>query len=293
MGLRDWFVMFTNNLKVKNTGSISNRYKAITRRINSDFWSTFSEIEHSRYVGSYGRNTAIEGFSDLDMIFRLPYGVYVQYNQYRNNGQSSLLQSVKKSIEKTYSTTNIRADGQVIQVPFTDGLTYEIVPGFINKNNSYTYPDANNGGKWRVTNPIPEIEAIRARNEACNRNLVFLCRMMRAWKRKWQVPVSGLLVDTFAYQFFEDYEYRKQSFIYYDFICRDFFLWMSEQSRVQEYWRAPGSGQRVYGKGLFQYKAKRCYNLAKEAIEHETATPKREWSAKQKWKEIFGKRFPG
>ena len=41
-----------------------------------------------------------------------------------------------------------------------------------------------------------------------------------------------------------------------------------------------------------QYKAKRCYNIALQAIEYETADPKREWSAKQKWREIFGTVFP-
>jgi len=88
------------------------------------------------------------------------------------------------------------------------------------------------------------------------------------------------------------YTYREKSYLYYDFMCRDFFKWMSEQDEDQEYWKAPGSGQYVYGKGLFQYKAKRCYNISLEAIEHETADPKREWSAKQKWREVFGTAFP-
>ncbi|EFA5104955.1 nucleotidyltransferase, partial [Escherichia coli] len=34
------------------------------------------------------------------------------------------------------------------------------------------------------------------------------------------------------------------------------------------------------------------YNISLEAIEHEMATPKREWSAKQKWREIYGSTFP-
>jgi len=67
---------------------------------------------------------------------------------------------------------------------------------------------------------------------------------------------------------------------------------MSEQDEAQEYWRAPGSSQHVNGKGLFQYKAKQCYNLSLKAIIHETANPKQEWSAKQKWREIFGTAYP-
>ena len=292
MGLADWFKDFNVNLQVTDGGTISSRYKAITRRLNTDFWSTTSDTAHSLYVGSYGRNTAIKGFSDLDMIFQLPVALYHQYDKYSGNGQSALLQKVKQSIEKTYSTTSIRGDGQVILVPFTDGLTFEVVPGFLNTDDSYTFPDANGGGRWRMTNPRPEISAIRTRNAACNGNLVPLCRMMRAWKRKWDVPIGGLLVDTLAYQFIENWEHREKSYLYYDFMCRDFFDFIANQDKEKEYWRAPGSGQHVYGKGLFQWKSRRCHNLALEAIQHETAQPKREWSAKQKWREIFGNQFP-
>lgn len=292
MGLAEWFSTFCANIQVQDGGTISTRYKNITRRLNSDYWTTTSDTAHSLYVGSYGRNTAIQGISDLDMIFQLPYSVYEQYDNYSGNGQSALLNAVKTSIEKTYSTTSIRADGQVILVPFNDGITFEVVPAFINKDDSFTYPDSNNGGRWRTTNPKPEIEAIRARNAVCNGNLILLCRMMRSWKNKWNVPIGGLLIDTLVYQFIESYTYRDKSYLYYDFFCRDFFKWMAEQDENQEYWKAPGSGQYVYGKGLFQYKANRCYNISLEAIAHETASPKQEWSAKQKWRDIFGNSFP-
>lgn len=292
MALADWFSTFCSNLQIRDSGTIATRSGNITRRLNTDFWSTTSDTSHSLYVGSYGRNTAISGFSDVDLIFQLPYSVYKHYNEYSGNGQSALLQAVKTSIERTYSTTKIRADGQVIQVPFTDGIIFEVVPAFDNNDGSFTFPNANDGGSWKTTNPRPEIKAIRDRNAVTNGNLVPLCRMMRDWKNKWTVPIGGLLIDTLAYQFIETWEHRDKSYVYYDYMCRDFFKWMAAQDENQEWWRAPGSGQYVWGKGLFQYKAKRCYNLSLEAIEHEMATPKREWSAKQKWREIFTTNFP-
>ena len=292
MALADWFSTFCSNLQIRDGGTIANRSSNITRRLNSDFWCTTSDTSHSLYVGSYGRNTAISGISDVDLIFQLPDSVYKQYNEYSGNGQSALLQAVKTSIEKTYSTTKIRADGQVIQVPFTGGIIFEVVPAFDNNGGSFIFPNANAGGSWKATNPRPEIKAIRDRNAVTNGNLVPLCRMMRDWKNKWTVPIGGLLIDTLAYQFIETWEHRDKSYVYYDYMCRDFFEWMAAQDENQDWWRAPGSGQYVWGKGLFQYKAKRCYNLSLEAIEHETATPKREWSAKQKWREIFTTNFP-
>ena len=293
MGLANWFNTFCDNIKVQNGATISFRYRTITKRLNTDFWRTDSDTGHSLQVGSYGRDTAINGTSDVDMIFQLPYSVYKQYDNYSGNGQSALLQAVRNSVKKTYSGTDVGADGQVILIPFSDGITFELVPGFLNNDDSYTHPDSNGGGSWKRTNPRPEIEAIHTRNSECNNNLIPLCRMMRAWKKKWNVPIGGLLIDTLAYQFIIDWGYRDKSYFYYDYMCRDFFDYMAGQSTDQEYWKAPGSGQWVYGgKGQFQYKAKRCYNIALEAIAHETATPKREWSAKQRWREIFGTSFP-
>ena len=293
MGLADWFITFCGNIQVQNGAVISLRYKAITKRLNTNFWEMDSDTSHSLYVGSYGRNTAIHGTSDVDMIFQLPSSVYKQYDDYNGNGQSALLQAVRTLVKKTYSVTNIGAAGQVILVPFDDGITFELVPGIVNKDDSYTHPNSNAGGSWQTTNPKPEIEDIRTRNSTCNNNLVPLFRMMRSWKEKWNVPLGGLLIDTLAYQFIIDWTYRDKSYLYYDYMSRDLFAYMANQSADQDYWKAPVSGQWVYGgKGQFQYKAMRCYNIALEAIKHDTSDPKQEWSAKQKWREIFGASFP-
>ena len=51
---------------------ISERYKRITKVINREFWNSVSEIDHSLYVGSYGRGTAIDT-SDLDVLIELNF----------------------------------------------------------------------------------------------------------------------------------------------------------------------------------------------------------------------------
>jgi len=294
MGLANWFSDFLSNLQIQDGGSISERYQSITHRLNMDFWGVNSGTAHSLYVGSYGRNTAIRGLSDFDMVFELPSRLYYQYDNYTGNGQSALLQAVRTSMQRTYPTSAIGADGQVVIVKFTDGLTFEVLPVFLNNEGSYRYPDSNAGGNWKMTNPRAEIKAMRERNQECNSNLVPLCRMMRSWKGKWQVPIRSMLIDTLAYQFIYKWEHKDKSYLYYDFMCRDFFEYMAAQNVDQEYWQAPGSGQRVFSdKGQFQHKAKRCYNIAVEAIGHEMANPKQEWSAKQKWTEIFGSSYPG
>jgi hypothetical protein len=291
MGIAEDFATLCSNLTVNNRSDISARYRQITRRLNLDFYDSSSETEHSYYVGSYGRGTAIRDFHDLDVLFRLPVGYYNRFSSYQGNGQSALLQLVRQSLAKTYSRTEMGGDGQVVVVRFADDMRFEIVPAFLHQDGtSYIHADSNGGGSWKVKNPFGEIEAIRATDVACNNNLKQLCRMARAWRRKWDVKMGGLLVDTLAHGFIKDWKFRDKSYLYYDFMTRDFFQHLGKQDASQEYWLAPGSGQRVYNKGPFVTKAKQAHDLAVRAIDHETAG--RPATARNKWREIYGNFYP-
>lgn len=79
----------------------------------------------------------------------------------------------------------------------------------------------------------------------CNANLKTLCKMARAWKKKWSVPITGLLIDTLAYNFIRNYQYRDESFFYYDLMSRDFFEFLAAQNSRQTYWLSPGANQYV------------------------------------------------
>lgn len=269
--------------------NVQYRYKRITKQLNADFRNLDSDSRHSLYVGSYGRGTAIH-VSDIDMVMELPYSVYQQYNNYIGNGQSALLQAVRDSIKNTYSTTHVRGDGQVVVLNFNDGIRYEIVPVFINKDNeSFTYPDTNNGGAWKITKPRAEINQIRNSNNCWNSNLKCLCRMARAWKDQWSVPMGGLLIDTLAYNFLNQWEHADKSYTYYDWMTRDFFAYLKGQDPNKQYWLAVGSNQYVYRRGNFESKALRCYNISIEALDYESNN--NNWSANQKWREIYGTKF--
>ena len=113
--------------------------------------------------------------------------------------------------------------------------------------------------------------------------------MIRAWKDKNNVPMGGLLVDTFAYRFLKDWNYNDKSYVYYDWMTRDFFKYLSEQDDDQTYWLAVGSGQYIYPKGKFIAKAKSTYNNALEALKYEEQ--KNELMSNYYWRLIYGSKF--
>jgi len=220
----------------------------------------------------------------------MPYATYAQYNARTGNKQSSLLQAVRTSLNTTYPNSAVIADGQIVKIGFTDGITYEIVPVFLNEGGSYTYPDSNDGGSWKTCKPKHEIDAFIGRDGDCNGNVVQLGRMVRAWRDCNNVPIGGMLIDTLVYQFMEKWEYAKKSYLYYDFMTRDFFGFLASQNTDQQYWLAPGSGSYVWRGGKFEYKARQAELRAIEAINHLQIG--QDWSAKLKFREIYGNAFP-
>lgn len=101
--------------------TISKRYRTVTRAINKEFWNSQSDTQHSLYVGSYGRGTAIDT-SDLDILVELPQRNFNQYDSIKGNGQSRLLQAVRNAILVSYPRSDVRADGQVVKISFNDGM---------------------------------------------------------------------------------------------------------------------------------------------------------------------------
>ena len=285
------FESFCGQLVLAQTlrSSISTRTGRIVGRLNSDFRNLSSDTANCFYAGSYGRNTAVPGLSDIDLIYVLPYETYIQYNAYTGNKQSSLLQAVRASLNKTCSNSAVIADGQIVKINFYDNITYEIVPVFQNTDGSYTYADSNNGGSWKTCKPKHEIDVFHARDIESNHNLVVLGRMVRAWRDNNNVSMSGMLIDTLAFQFIANWEYKDKSYRYYDYLTRDFFAFLGQQDRNKDYWLAPGSGSWVYRSGAFELKARPTAAVAVEAISN--LKVQQFWAAKQKYRQVYGSLF--
>lgn len=284
MSVAEMFSQFLTNLAIGNNEDISYRYGQITTALNKHFRDTESKEANTLQVGSFGRKTAIDGISDLDMLYIVPRSQWNTYNT--QGGQLKLLQDTKSAILNRYPRTDIRVDRLVVTVTYTD-FHVEVQPVFEQDDLSYKYPDTKNGGSWKITKPREEMNEVAAKDAVKNSNLRRLCKMARAWKNKHGVGLGGLLIDTLAYNFLvSTEEYDSKSFLYYDYLSRDFFKYLSEQPDQDRY-AAPGSGQHVKVKQKFQSKAKKAHDLCLKAIEAEGQA-----NVNDKWKAVYGRPFP-
>ena len=283
MSISDAFRSFLSNIAVDNAADISLRYGEITRVLNAEFRDADSNTANTLQVGSYGRWTAIKGISDLDMLYIMPQR---KWEKYRDGGQSKLLSDTANAIRARYSRTDIRVDRLVVMVMYTS-FHVEVQPVFEQSDGSFLYPETYYGGSWKVTKPKDEIKAMAEFNTQKNSNLRRLCKMTRAWKNKHGVAMGGLLIDTLAHNFLQSTDdYNDKSYLYYDYMSRDFFKFLSELPK-QEYFMALGSGQRVRVKRNFQGDAKKAHELCLKAIKAEN-----EDNRNEKWRAIYGRGFP-
>lgn len=283
MTISEMFTDFLKNLAINNDASITSKYEEITSALNKKFRETDSKTLNRLQVGSYGRWTGIKGISDLDMLYIMPAS---KWNDYKDGKQSKLLDDTRAAIKARYATTEVKKDRLVVQVLFNNFMV-EVQPVFEQEDGSFKYPDTYDGGSWKITKPRDEIRAMKDFVDQKNKNLRKLCKMARAWKNKHGVGIGGLLLDTLAHNFLKSTdEYDNRSTAFYDWMCRDFFLYLSEEPN-KDYYLALGSNQRVSVKSKFQRKAKIAHELCLDAITAgDTAT------AHKKWKKVFGRPFP-
>lgn len=244
------FSNFCNSIKMVENQEWQSRIAAITKKINEKYYDSDDDHNHRLLVGSVGRHTATNKVSDFDVLFILPWNIYHRFDHHSDNGQSDFLQEVKECIKERYPRTQIRADGQVIDVTFSNGLI-EVVPGFENKDGSFQYADTNDGGKWRTTNPRPEKQKCTDDTAATHGTFRDCARMIRVWKNHSGFVFSGLLIDTLIDRFYVDNTefLENNSYSNYPLVLKKIFEFLSEQNENQQYWHALGSNQQISNHG--------------------------------------------
>ncbi len=246
---------------------ISKRYRTITKAVNRTFWDSSSETSNSRYVGSYGRGTAIDT-SDLDVLIALPPEEYDHFTSLSGNGPSRLLQAVKDAILDSYPKTDVKGDGQVVVVKFSDGMRFEILPAFQNQDywgrwdGTYVYPDTHMGGNWLTTNPKAEQDAMADKNGYSSSNgLLFdTCKHIRYVRdtEYTSYHLSGILIDSFVYAAIKDWHWLRDGEQgsgkpsgTYEQVLLDYYDSFKYPDLISPTIYAPGSGMRV---GVYDWK---------------------------------------
>ncbi len=262
------------------------KHSGVRKCLNLHYYNSSSETSNSLLVGSWGKFTRIRPPRDIDVMFILPFSTYQRYESRPGNKQSQLLQEVKGVLSSTYTVTNMSADGQIVLVPFAS-YAIEVVPAFL-MNGNYWICDTNNGGRYKTTDPDAERAKISASKAIAGANTVHLIQMLKRWQEVCNVPLKSFWLELLAIEFLENWEYRAKSELYYDWMMRDFFKWLSLKGG--HYIFAPGTYEIMNLGNSWVTKAESAYSRALNAIENESGGYT--YLAGDEWQKIFGDFIP-
>lgn len=276
----------------------------------------FEYAEKHIKFGSFARNTKIRELDDIDLMFCLS-GNYATYSYSYNDGiyyihtenagdrlkkisDNNILNSTKvinKFVSallnvEHYSSAYIHKRGEAATLKLTSyEWNFDIVPCFYTDKNFYLIPDGK--GNWKATNPTIDQELITNVNQKYNGLALQLIRTLKYWNRHNSTNTIGsYLFEQIVVNFVKQKIELSQRI---DFNICDFFSYLSNNifSPVYDPKGIQGNinNLTIEEQNSISMKANNAFNKAKEAIFAET-NEKNQEKAINKWREIFGNKFP-
>jgi hypothetical protein len=287
MGTSERFSRFlaSINLSSSDREDAKRKYDGVAGKLHKHFYGNVYNGSTKLLIGSYGKRTSVIPPRDVDLLFLMPSSVYYRYDSYAGNGQSQLLQDIKKIIQGRYPTTDkIRGDGQVVVVPFGGGHTIELLPAWKTESGKFIIPHTRDGGSWKVVDHAAEFENVDASDKRSNGNTRSLIKMMKTWQSECGVPIKSLVLELRAVNFLATWRHYNEDTYYYDWMVRDYLDELIKNA--DNYCKIPGISERCNYGNLWLSKAQSAYGRALRACQYEANS--NDTAAVVEWRKIFG-----
>ncbi len=243
-------------------------------------------------IGGHAKDTAISGAANVDLLFPLPA------RPDRRGGISddqplALVDTVTAMLAARFGAVTFGRPGTLaVETSGMHGtrLSVQVLPvspaaagGFIVLNGA----GADSDGAPFVIDPRAELKALIRVDRATGGKARDLVRLLKAWTRAAAVPLPSLALDSFACEFLEIWLYRRRSLLFYDWMVRDFFFWLSAQADRRR--PVPGAACPLSLPSGWQEAAWRAYEQADAASAMERDGDGS--GALIAWRQIFGRGF--
>lgn len=157
------------------------------------------DVLDSFLTGSYSRSTMISPLSEADIdIF-----IVLDPKYYEKDGQTSLLDKIKRVLLKTYTKTpKISRNGQAVTITFTD-FVVDVVPAFNRKGGGFLIPNSVQN-IWIETNPKTHVDIMAEKNKTHSGDLVPIVKMIKGWNRNINYSFVSFRLELLAIEIFEN-----------------------------------------------------------------------------------------
>lgn len=282
------FTTFLSNLELTRSqrDDAMTKKDSVGRCLHAKYYQGAYDPANVVVVGSYGKNTAVSPPSDIDMLYLLPSSEYYRIDQVFGNGQSQLLQEVKRALADSFPRTFLHADGQVVIAPFVS-FAVEVVPAFRCVDGTFITCHTADGGSWRSSNPQAEYRVLADLDSVYENKATHLTKMLKGWKRICNVPLKSIVLEIAACSFVRQWPHNQQSIFWYDWMVRDFFAFLCQYKNGTL--QIPGLQETLNLGDQWVSRCESAYSRAKKACEYEYE----DYGilAEDEWRKIFGDQF--
>lgn len=294
---RDWLFSQLNNLDGKDDLNFPFKYQ-----------------EKNIKYGSFARKTKIRELDDVDIMFCLVgdgatyiknYDVYsIQTpnagQRLKNLSDNNILNS-KKIVNKLksslsniphYSAADLHSKGEAVTLNLQSyEWVFDVVPCFYTDTNLYLIPDGN--GNWKATDPRIDQNLVTTTNQNYSGKALQLIRVLKFWNtHNSSYTISSYLFEQMILNYINS---KSELSLWIDYDICGFFNYLSTYiyHAVNDLKGIQGDLNKLtyFEKQSVSQKASWAYERAQEAINFET-NDKDQQKAINKWREIFGSKFP-
>ena len=273
MSMQEQFNQFYAKIKLtpKQTEDAKKKYTGVCTELHNCYYPNTKYGGNTKLlIGSYGKKTHIRPPRDVDVLFVMPEEQFRRYSQ-MSNGQSQLLQDVRKILEKKYPDSKINADRMVVAVKFAQANhNVEVMPAWENMDGTFTVPNSKQGGRWESSDPRSEIKEIEDSNSR-TRKTRMLIRMVKKWQDNCTVGLRSYPIEQAVLGFFQNSRGKVEADS--DLVMKFFAYFYQKETDVNN-----------------KSHLKTAANRAEKACEFEEIGDIKK--ATGEWRKIFGDDFP-
>lgn len=176
-----------------------NKAKLHSQSIKTRLKNSFSMNSHI-FMGSTARQTAIKGYSDVDLLAAIPR----DYLKWGDDWISSdtFIRNIRNDLNERFHSTDVRRDKQAVVIGFGGGSeSVDVVPGVFHSFKTthkvpiFLIPDG--GGGWLETAPAAHNNYIKAEIVRSVGKLGRTIQLMKHWRncRSSSIPLSSIHLE--------------------------------------------------------------------------------------------------
>ena len=279
--MKEQFKKFSSNIRLTDNQEqdAEIKYKGVCKKLHDFYYDTQYDGKTKLLFGSYKTKTNVRPLvsdQDVDVLFKITTETFEKFDKHKNNGQSALLQEIRRILDEKYSTTDkISGWGKVVLIKFSDGHhNIEVLPAFEKANGTFFIPNSENGGYWEVFDPRSQINLFQTQNQTSNGLTAEITRIIKTWVK------NTTSLNYKSFQVISDI---------ISFLSTDF----TKGANYDQY--------HVVLKNFFDYLKRNCDNSIKSHVDTAYSRvvnaisymdDKKPKEASEEWIKIFGDQFP-